>query len=242
MDQQGAQVGIAALADAQESRFATAGVLSRHDAHPGGHLSAIFEGLAIAQGGHQCRGGDRSDPRDGQELLTRGALLADRFDLMLIRLNLPVEIDQTIIAVGKHPARQRTETILGVLQDLRQAPAQLTQTLGHHETVFAQQPACLIGGSRALLDEVLADPMQHLNVLLFGTLQRHKAHARPAHRFTDRLGIVRVILVALDIGFHELRRNQASVMPHLLQLSSPVMGTGTRLKADHRRRQVGKER
>lgn len=90
----------------------------------------------------------------------------------------------------------------------------MVQTLGNDEAVFAQQSACLIGGGGALLDEVLADPVQHLNVLLLGTLRRHKVHARPAHGFTDDLGIVRVILVALHIGFHELGRDQAGVMPY----------------------------
>ena len=166
---------------------------------------------------------------------------ADRFQLLLVDLNLPVKIDETVVAIGKHTSRQRAEIRSGILEYLRQALAQVTQAAGDDQPVFAQQPPGLIGHCRALFDQVLTDAVQHLDVLLFRAFQRHKVHARPADGFTDGLGIVRIILVALHIRLDELRRDQAHLMPLLDQLASPIVGAGTGFDTDEGRRQVGKE-
>ncbi len=51
--------------------------------------------------------------------------------------------------------------------------------------------------------------MQALQILLFNLLGRNEAHVRSAHRFTDRLRIVGIVLLRLYIGLHKLRRDQA---------------------------------
>ncbi|MNJ68026.1 hypothetical protein D3C77_642410 [compost metagenome] len=53
--------------------------------------------------------------------------------------------------------------------------------------------------------------MRRLDILLLDGLDGDEAHAGTAHRFTDCFGIVGVVLVALDVRFDELRRDQ----PHL---------------------------
>src|ERR1700732_5029479 len=66
--------------------------------------------------------------------------------------------------------------------------------------MLSEQTAHLIDQRGAVLEQLLADPMQGLQVLLRFALDRHKPHRRPGHRFAYRLGIVGVILVALAVG------------------------------------------
>ena len=57
------------------------------------------------------------------------------------------------------------------------------------------------------------------------------------HRFADRLGVGGIILVALDVGLHILRRHQPDLMPELRQLARPIMRRGASLHADKTWRQ-----
>src|ERR1039458_8737033 len=50
--------------------------------------------------------------------------------------------------------------------------------------------------------------MQHQPALLLGRFDLYKTHGRPPHRLADRLGVGRIVLVALDVGLHVLRRHQ----------------------------------
>ena len=61
MNQQGAQVTVAALADAQQAVTPPGTVLSRCQPQRGGKIAATFEGLSIAQGTGQCTGGQYAD-------------------------------------------------------------------------------------------------------------------------------------------------------------------------------------
>jgi len=89
--------------------------------------------------------------------------------------------------------------------------------------MLAEQPAHLIDQRGAALEELLAHPVQCLNVLLRCALDRNKPHRRPAYRLADRLGIVGVILVALEVGLHELWAHQLHRMAELLYLARPVV-------------------
>jgi hypothetical protein len=70
--------------------------------------------------------------------------------------------------------------------------------------------------------------MCRLDILLLNTLHSNKAHVRSTHRFADRLGIIGVVLVALHVGLHELRRNQADGVASSLKFSRPMVRTGAR--------------
>ncbi len=50
-----------ALADPQQPRLASAGVLSRHQTQPGGKLPSVPKSVAITDGGHNRRGRHRPD-------------------------------------------------------------------------------------------------------------------------------------------------------------------------------------
>src|SRR5262245_16408447 len=52
--EEGSQIPIAALADAQQQRFASTRMLSRHQTDPGSELSAIGEMASVSDRSHQC--------------------------------------------------------------------------------------------------------------------------------------------------------------------------------------------
>jgi hypothetical protein len=75
-----------------------------------------------------------------------------------------------------------------------------------------------------LPNQFVTNPVDRLQVLLGNRLDGNKTHRRPTYRFTNSLGIVGIVLVALDVGFNKLWRNQLHGMALLLQLPGPIMG------------------
>jgi len=77
--------------------------------------------------------------------------------------------------------------------------------------------------------------------LLLHRLDRHEAHVGSGYGLAYRLCVGRVVLVALDVRLHELRRYQPNSVTEPLQLSGPMMRTAARLHADQTGRQVGEK-
>jgi hypothetical protein len=89
--------------------------------------------------------------------------------------------------------------------------------------VFKQVPAQGVDALDALTHQEIARPEHDgVRLLLLG-LDRNKAHARPLRRFTDGLGIGRVVLLPLDERLDIGRRDQAHLMAHLGDLTRPVV-------------------
>src|ERR1700733_13471739 len=85
-----AQVAVAHLCDAPEPRFAAGRVLARCQAEKGSELTPAREGAGVLDRGHNSRGGDRADARNGHQPL--GGLV--RFDR---RRKLPVDRSDGLI-------------------------------------------------------------------------------------------------------------------------------------------------
>ena len=83
----------------------------------------------------------------------------------------------------------------------------------------------------------IARPMQHQPALLLGRFDLHETHGRPPHRLADRLGVGGIVLVALDVGLHVLRRHQPHLVAKLRQFTRPIMRRGAGFHADQARRQ-----
>ena len=88
----------------------------------------------------------------------------------------------------------------------------------------------------------IARPMQHQPALLLDRFDLHKTHGRPPHRLADRLGVGRIVLVALYIGLHVLRRHQSHPMTKPRQFTRPIVRRGAGFHADQARRQSFEER
>jgi hypothetical protein len=67
--------------------------------------------------------------------------------------------------------------------------------------------------------------MNRLNILLLYGLYFHESHIWPAHRFTDGLGIMRIVLVTFDVGRDELGWDQLDLKAPFREPPGPVMGT-----------------
>jgi hypothetical protein len=64
------------------------------------------------------------------------------------------------------------------------------------------------------------------------SIERHAAHARPAHRLADRHRIGGIGLLPPDERLHVDRRDQHNPMPQRLELTRPVMRGTACLHAD----------
>src|SRR3989441_10054831 len=90
LHEQVSEIGIAALADVAEAGLAASGVLTRHQADPGGELPAVLEFACVAYGGDDGQGGGGPDAADLHQALRRLAESGLGFDL-------PVVADDTFI-------------------------------------------------------------------------------------------------------------------------------------------------
>jgi hypothetical protein len=65
----------------------------------------------------------------------------------------------------------------------------------------------------------MSGAMEHQAALLLGCLGRDEPHVCPGDRFADGLGVGRIILLTLDVGFHVGRRHQAHRMTERSELA-----------------------
>jgi hypothetical protein len=132
-------------------------------------------------------------------------------------------------APGPSRARARVpklvrQPILGILEPPGQRPPQVLHPDGSDETVFPHETPDLVRLGRPLADQSLADPVRGLAVLLRHALDRHETHAGASHRFADCFRIDTIVLVALHVRLHELRRDELHSKTSLLKLACPVVG------------------
>lgn len=113
--------------------------------------------------------------------------------------------------------------------------------LRQNDTVLGKQSADLIPDLGTRSDQPASDPMKSLQILLFDRLSRNESHLRPAHCFTDRVGVISIVLLGQQIRPYKLWRNQAHGMPKCFQNTSPVMSSLGCFQPDHALRQVRKK-
>jgi hypothetical protein len=95
---------------------------------------------------------------------------------------------------------------------------------------------------RALTHQLLAATMQQLGRLLLCRLDRYKSHRRTLNRLANCFRIGGIVLIALDVRLHVLRRHQPHLVPKRAQLARPVMGRRTRFQPNQAARKSVEER
>src|SRR5207344_206402 len=83
----------------------------------------------------------------------------------------------------------------------------------------------------------IARAMQHQPALLLGRFDLYETHGRPPRRLADRLSVGRIVLVALDVGLHVLRRHQPHPVAKFREFTRPIMSRGAGFHADKASRQ-----
>lgn len=104
---------------------------------------------------------------------------------------------------------------VGIL-DLDDQAVDVHDALRGDVAVLGQVTAQGVHELRALTDQQVPGPEDHAACLLLAALHRHEAHGRPLSRLADRLGVGRVVLLALDEGLHVGRRDQPDLWPSLI--------------------------
>src|SRR5438094_7234228 len=94
-----------------------------------------------------------------------------------------------------------------------------------HNAVLGEQAANLLSQLRAGTDHPALYPVQSLQVLLLDGFTRHETHARTAYRFADRLGVVGIVLLRLQLGLDKPRSHQPKLVPAGSEHTSPAVST-----------------
>jgi hypothetical protein len=106
---------------------------------------------------------------------------------------------------------------------------------------FGKIAAYCIDGLGPLAHHKIANAKHNRFSLLRFALHLYEPHSRPLRCFADRFGVSCIVLLPFDEGLDVSRRDQSDVMPHLHNLSSPVMAASTRFHGHRTSRLTGEE-
>src|SRR6516165_3252863 len=120
--------------------------------------------------------------------------------------------------------------------------ADVAQALRRDHAELGQMPAQSVHQTCALAHQPLPATVQQHGSLLVSRLDRHKAHRRAPNRLADRFRIGGIVLIALDVRLHVLRRHQPHLVAKRAQLPPPVVRRRARLQANQTGRQSTEER
>lgn len=98
--------------------------------------------------------------------------------------------------------------------------------------MLKRQSTHRVHGGCAFDNEALPDAVRGLHLQLVVRLEWHRSHGAATGGFGDRFGIVEVLLVRLQVGFHELSRDHAHSVSGTLEATSPVLRARPRLHGD----------
>ena len=84
--------------------------------------------------------------------------------------------------------------------------------------------------------------MQGLQVELVNTLGGNEAHGGTLHCLSHGFGVAEVVLLALRIRPHILRRHQTGIVPQRLEFAAQIMRADAGFHPDQTRREIGKPR
>src|SRR5450759_417258 len=221
--EQAAQIAVTLFADAAEPVLAPARALLRHEPDPGREVSSRSEDLWISNTRNQGRGQRRTDTGNLiephahfvgsvpshdptiklQDLRFQHPQLCDkRRETAACKFRYPL-----VTGIGDH-IKQLLDTLSSYRRDNPDLSKMSTDRVDH-------------GG--LLTDKQMARAMKHQTTLLLGRLGRDEPHIGPGDRFTDSLGICRIVLLPFDVGLHVGRWHQAYGVTKRLKLARPMM-------------------
>src|SRR5699024_8263030 len=160
MNQQGAQVTVAAFADTQQDLLAAGRVLFGYQPQPSRQLSAIFEIVRVADRRYQHRRADRPNPRNLGQPPTDGVLTVPLFDLAFQVVDVLIKCLEMLAKASHKFAKPIRQFILGIFENVGQMPANGAQPLWNDNAKLTQQAADLVALGGARFDKALAGAMQ----------------------------------------------------------------------------------
>src|SRR6516162_3292977 len=139
-------------------------------------------------------------------------------------------------------ARQIRQPRVVLIADNGNQLADVAQALRRDHAELGQMPAQSVHQTCALAHQPLPATVQQHGSLLVSRLDRHKAHRRALDRLANRFRIGGIVLIALDVRLHVLRRHQSHLVAKRAQLPRPVVRRRARLQANQTARQSTEER
>ncbi len=238
MDEQGAQIAVAALGDASQAPGIAAGVLARREAEGAGEVTSGVEAGEFAEAGAECGGGDQADT--GGLLVALAADVAPgkglqfAFDVLHAGFAERDLLEQMAEAV----AQGHRQIVVGVFEGRQGGGSHALGTGGDRDAEFPEKAADQVDEGGSLGFQVLADAVHSLDALLIGGLDGHRVDIGAAVSFKEAGGIGAVGLVAAHIGPHIVGGEQQRLMADALEASRPIVGRATGFHEDAKRRAI----
>jgi len=145
MNQDLAQVRVAAFADSIQSHLATGRMLVRQQPQPGRELPPLAEGCAVTDGGNDRGCNQRSDARDLPQSPTRRIARSDPLHLVVHLDDLKLQVLLLAPQHGNQVPHPRGEVLVDVLKHLGQSFPQPNRT-----SLSGQSPVSRFAGITGL--------------------------------------------------------------------------------------------
>jgi len=139
MNQHLAQINVASLADAEELRLASCGVLSWHNAEPCCEVPSLAEGRSVADRGHDGRRYDGSDAWDLTNACAACVGSGDAFQLFGKLLDLVLHCLPLTPQYVDEVAHLWCQVRIGVLEDVGHGGLELRWRLCKYHASFEQE-------------------------------------------------------------------------------------------------------
>ena len=236
------QILVARTRYAAEPLLPSAGVLPRDQTYPRGEVAACLEQARIGDAGNKGAGEQWPDARYLHQPPPNFCVARTRTDTSVVLKDLLLYDRELRPEHLQAEPGIRWNPLVIFVGDYRQQALEPNAPHRRHDPELRHMRPRRVRQLRALAVEHQADTVKHHHALLFRSLHRHEPHRRPRHRLADRLRIGSVILAALHIRLHILRRHQSNIMAQRDQLAGPVVRVAAGLDADQTARQLREER
>src|SRR5450759_8586 len=157
MDEQPAQINVAAFADAEPLGLAASRVLSWDQAEPGGELASFAESGAVADRRHRCGRHQRPHSRYLAQPPASCILAGDRVDLVADAFDIGVQTLPLLPEMIEQAAQARREVLIGIFQDRGHLLAQLRRPFGEGNAALQQKTADLVDDRGAAVHKPVAN-------------------------------------------------------------------------------------
>jgi hypothetical protein len=141
VDQEGAQVGVAAFGDGAQMSVEAAGVLARDDAEEAGESASGGESREVSDEGVEGGGGDQADSGDGEVVLDEGQVVGEQLELSLAIVDFGVEVSDFRGETEQGGVKSLWERLEGVGQGGGQMRQDVARSLWDGDAELAQGAA-----------------------------------------------------------------------------------------------------
>jgi hypothetical protein len=176
MDRQGAQIAVAAFADAEQAGSPSTRSLLGYEAQPRRKLATILEAGSVPHGRNQCRRRHRANAFDLPKPLALLAVAEDFPYPPLIGCYSPIELGHFRLQFPHERPNQVAAAVIAAADNLSEAASQLWDVTGNDSPMLGGKTTDLIDESDPIGNQTPANAMNGLHRQLIGRFLRNKTH------------------------------------------------------------------